>query len=338
MKGWCDRLVGGAAWVIVAGLLAVTLFGWLWPARWQDQSTVWVATAYGAFIVRTLSLHIAIGAAALAAGLVVIRRPRAAVVAMPAVLMGFGSPVANMAPESGTGPTGTRITVMTANLFYRHPDVARVLDQVRAEKPDIIFWQEYDRRAHEVLSAALGAEYPFRALPPEEGWGHETAIYSKIPLDSARTGVHPPGPRYTAATAMIGGREVTLLSLHLRIALGVEYFRQHRADVVWCRQWLERTQGPVILAGDFNATPNSQTGDAFRGLGMRDAFASRGGGLGFTWPAVSMLRHLPGFRIDRVLHRGGVWCERAWVGAAHGSDHRPVFATLIVPDGAGSVR
>jgi len=325
-----SRLLTGLAWSAGGGLLLLTLYGWLWPARWEDDSRWFTAAAYGAFIVRTLWFHMAVGAVVLAAACVLVKRRRAAVLALPAVLLGFGRPAANLVPESEAGGEGTRITVMTANILYRHPDPARIVEQIEANRPDIVFFQEYDARAHAILEPLLAGAYPYRVHAAHEH-APEEAVFSRIPLSGVRQALVEKGILNLVAVADVNGTPVTLQSVHLRAPMGLGHFAVHRAGVAWFKGWLPTVEGPLILAGDFNSVAHSQTGAMFRGEGLHDAFASAGSGLGWTWPAITVLRHLPGFRIDRVLYRGGIRCERAWVGPAHGSDHRPVYAELVIP-------
>lgn len=325
-----SRLLTGLAWSAGVSLLLLTLYGWLLPARWNDDSRWFTAAAYGAFIVRTLWFHLAVGGLALGGACLLMRRRRAALLALPTVLLGFGPPAANTVHESPASELGTRVTVMTANLFYRHPDPARILPQIEANAPDIVFFQEYDARAHGVLANALSEAYPYRVHALHDD-APEEAIYSKYPLSGVRQALVEEGVLNLVAVAEVNGTAVTVQSVHLRAPVGLAHFAVHRAGVAWFKGWLPTVEGPLILAGDFNSVGHSQTGAMFRGEGLRDAFANAGSGLGWTWPAVTPLRHLPGFRIDRVLYRGGIRCERAWVGPEHGSDHRPVYAELVIP-------
>jgi vancomycin resistance protein VanJ len=80
---------------------------------------------------------------------------------------------------------------------------------------------------------------------------------------------------------------------------------------------------PMIVAGDFNLTPDSPLffGHFDR---MRDSFESSG--LGFGWTYVNRWTEL---RIDHVLSSDSFQNENCRVGPYLGSPHRPVIADLI---------
>jgi endonuclease/exonuclease/phosphatase (EEP) superfamily protein YafD len=93
----------------------------------------------------------------------------------------------------------------------------------------------------------------------------------------------------------------------------------------WCA---DRQAGPVIVAGDFNATLDHSV---FRSAltGCSDAAERTGDGLVGTWPS-SLPRWL-GPQIDHVLITGGITAETLSVHDIPGSDHRAVVTRLRLP-------
>jgi len=85
---------------------------------------------------------------------------------------------------------------------------------------------------------------------------------------------------------------------------------------------------PVILAGDFNATPTSPSTASLTALGFTDAYDLGGYGPGHTWPNRTFAKFLPGIRIDHVYLSEGPTCTASHVGEPIGSDHRPVIADI----------
>ena len=82
----------------------------------------------------------------------------------------------------------------------------------------------------------------------------------------------------------------------------------------------------MIITGDFNATPESQTykkmnADHF----FQDAWATVGQGAGFTIPSDS-----PRSRIDYIWFRG-VEAKSATVLNSNASDHLPLIAEFLIP-------
>jgi endonuclease/exonuclease/phosphatase (EEP) superfamily protein YafD len=86
----------------------------------------------------------------------------------------------------------------------------------------------------------------------------------------------------------------------------------------------------MIMAGDFNSPERGQPVRRVRAAGLRSVHASRGRGLGATWPRVTWLKHLPGTRIDQILFRDLEVID-CGVGEDFGSDHRPVWAVFQAP-------
>jgi vancomycin resistance protein VanJ len=102
-------------------------------------------------------------------------------------------------------------------------------------------------------------------------------------------------------------------------------------------------KGPVILAGDANATPQS---DVYRMLAgwLKDSWAEAGYGLGHTFPAnresggtglsYNGIPLPPGlFRIDYVFHSVDLKAINAFVAPYNGySDHRALTVILAASE------
>jgi endonuclease/exonuclease/phosphatase (EEP) superfamily protein YafD len=87
-------------------------------------------------------------------------------------------------------------------------------------------------------------------------------------------------------------------------------------------------QAGMIIAGDFNSTPDMQQ---FRDLltnGYRDAADQTGAGFVPTFPSDSWLP--PALEIDHVLTRGATATSLTAVTIA-GSDHRGLLTTVRIP-------
>jgi endonuclease/exonuclease/phosphatase (EEP) superfamily protein YafD len=88
---------------------------------------------------------------------------------------------------------------------------------------------------------------------------------------------------------------------------------------------VQKTSGPVIVAGDFNVTRWSSKSASLRHAGLTDA--SYGKAPGATWTRSNPLISIP---IDRMLYGGdGMHCDRFEIGPELGSDHRPLIAEFI---------
>jgi endonuclease/exonuclease/phosphatase (EEP) superfamily protein YafD len=80
---------------------------------------------------------------------------------------------------------------------------------------------------------------------------------------------------------------------------------------------------PLVVGGDFNATPDHPGIARLNAVGLRDAWTECGSGDGFTYPS-----NAPAKRIDYLFLNGDVHCSAAVVMETQVSDHRPLLVTL----------
>jgi len=120
---------------------------------------------------------------------------------------------------------------------------------------------------------------------------------------------------------------VTAVSAHLGL-VDAERVR-HAGELT---DFLAGVDGPVVVGVDFNEGPDAR---AARWMSERlyDAHVHGDGpGGGETFPAQD-----PTARIDYVFVNSSVTVRRCWVPqgeeAEYASDHRPVFAELVIPEG-----
>jgi endonuclease/exonuclease/phosphatase (EEP) superfamily protein YafD len=144
--------------------------------------------------------------------------------------------------------------------------------------------------------------------------------------------VHGGGFSQARATVEVpGGPPVLMESVHpqapsdrLRIPGWERDLRDQPAATV---------HGPVrVLLGDFNATLDHAALRRLIGTGYRDAASVTGGGFRSTWPYDEKW-FIPGVTLDRVLadKRVGVRAARPY--RIPGSDHKAIYAELVLPRG-----
>jgi endonuclease/exonuclease/phosphatase (EEP) superfamily protein YafD len=91
-----------------------------------------------------------------------------------------------------------------------------------------------------------------------------------------------------------------------------------------------RTRGPLVLAGDFNATRQHRPFRQLLDGPLRDAHLARGRGFARSWPAD---RALPPFALlDHVVVSPHFTVLDAFEADIPGSDHRAVGARLELPE------
>jgi endonuclease/exonuclease/phosphatase (EEP) superfamily protein YafD len=243
-------------------------------------------------------------------------------------LMGFCLPWRQMLPKDKAGLHFRILTCNVDHVFLDAPAMARVLEEL---KPDIVSFQEW-KEEHErpvfgnkgwhVRSGGgvcLGSRFPIlhvQALQDEPGWRD---VITRYDLDTPAGlvhffNVHLETPR-AGLEAILGRRFKGIPDLEANIAL-----RNRESEMA--SRWVRSTEGPLIVAGDFNMSCGSRV---FRRWwdDYSDAFTIAGFG-----PGYSKYTEWFGVRIDHVLTGPGWECRRCWVGPDVHSDHRPVIADL----------
>jgi endonuclease/exonuclease/phosphatase (EEP) superfamily protein YafD len=241
--------------------------------------------------------------------------------------------VRNSAPAQASSgaafdtPGDTRLRVMTFNLQdinQRHAEVLRYLVDSPA---DVIFLNEafYVWR---VELAKLAPSFPWNSVQTER----DVVVLSRVPLERIEF-INLVGDKGRAllAHARVGEATVALLGAHARKPRHAADFKLRSRQLAQIAEVVGAQPGPIIVAGDFNATSASLTMQGFlQTAGLRP--------LGWQWPPLSTwpswLPHL-GFQIDHILTKGGIQLVTAETGPDLGSNHLPLMAELrILPPAA----
>lgn len=243
--------------------------------------------------------------------------------------------------EDTTGPV--RVRVMSYNIHTgrgmdKQLDLERIATVINTSGADVVAVQEVDRMTSRTLRVDQLAELTrltgmfgrFGKGRDWEGGEYGQVLLSRWPILSFE--VHPlPGPtdveRRIALAAEVQPDSMTspvvVMATHLH--------HQEEALRVPQAQELQRladenaTSGPVILMGDMNAVPGSETMD------MLLEKWTDGVGEGNTYPADN-----PKKKIDWILvPRGGAWkvVDGHVIEEAQASDHRPVIVELELGPG-----
>jgi vancomycin resistance protein VanJ len=243
-----------------------------------------------------------------------------------------------------TGPpsvSGVRLRVMTYNVKWARRDAQAIENDIARYRPDLILMQD----AGNTTGGELG-----RYL---QGWNvlavDQYVIASHLPLSSmdVRWISYPEhNHRVERCLLRAGGRDIVVYSCHLatpRWALtGMKHprsglatlranldFRVHESERL-ALQVLGETL-PVVLCGDLNAPEPSLVCRHLTRAGLTDAFGAAGAGYGYTYGATTRLGHAY-VRIDHIMVSHQWQVLNCWVGNAEGSDHRPVFADIYLPN------
>ncbi|MFD6280443.1 endonuclease/exonuclease/phosphatase family protein [Streptomyces sp. NPDC060209] len=233
------------------------------------------------------------------------------------------------ATTGARGPVLAELSVLTSNVEFGGATDA-LIGAVRRERPDLVFVQECDLLCADALAARIPeAEYPHRDVVRLDG-SLGSALLSRYPLRPAEAvdGVMAmPG-----SVATVAGKDVRLQLAHPLppVPGGVSGWREELGRI---RDFAAGAKdGPVLLAGDFNA---SQDHAAFREVldagALHDSARIAGKSRTHTWPAD---RRTPlRTQIDHVLVSADFSVRSARFLDLSGTDHRALLVSLALHDG-----
>ncbi len=236
------------------------------------------------------------------------------------------------------------LSVMTYNVLGYHTHSEPPIAIIREENADVVLLQELNPALAEALSIELKNAYPYQVLDPLERF-RGMGVISKYPLQSTGQALSLDWVGEPQVLQLDWeGQPVTLIHFHMHTTtLGTirsissdNRYREAQAQALVAAA---RQAGPVILAGDANATPLS---DAYRIISqeLSDAWREAGYGLGHTFPGSdipgSSRPRLAGLpvpqwlaRIDYIFHSHHWQAVEAHTARFDGvSDHRGVVAIL----------
>jgi endonuclease/exonuclease/phosphatase (EEP) superfamily protein YafD len=274
--------------------------------------------------------------AALGIGLWQRRRPLAVVSAATAAahlcsaLSGLGAPVRGPSP-AGTLPA---LRLFSANVYHANPDLGRIGQEIRAAAPDVVALQEVDSDgAARLQRSGVLARFPYAVTDLRKS-PSGIGLWSHLPVaDSQVQDVH--GMAVIKATILVGSRRLRLYSVHTVAPLGDDRVRW-QAQLRWVEEEIRRERGPLVVAGDFNATRYHHSFRRLLSERLGDAHERRGRGWATTWPR-NRWPLPPLLRLDHVLISPDIGVRSIKEGLGQGSDHRPIIAELVLRSGAAAL-
>jgi len=305
-----------AIWSLAA-LVVATAAGFL-------QGTPWRLEVFAHF-----HWQYALGSAALAVFFLFRRLARPTAVAGLVVLLNLfpvadahftGSPGAAAATQPGG-----RLKMVSLNLWYRNSRHDAVKEYIAESDADLVFLTEVTSPWLDALSG-LANLYPYRIHTADKSRFKEypfgIMVLSKRPLTEAQAYFDPTSGHAFAQVVQIDDDNApwTLIGVHIQKPLFEEAaYQAHQLKVLG--RVVDETEGPIVIAGDFNATPYSPK---FRAFISKIGVNRAAGGFNASWP--SLVRPL-GIPIDHVLTGRGMRA-RTTVGPHVGSDHRPLVTHI----------
>jgi len=208
--------------------------------------------------------------------------------------------------------------MISFNLLNTNENGRQIVDYLMAADADVVALME--ARPVGEFEAELASKYPYRSACAEQG-PCDTVLLSKTPLSSVQ--VRGLGTvwanRLIAAQTEIGGKAVNVVVAHLV----KPYFDQFAIEEVGrLRRIMERIEGPLVVAGDFNAAAWS---DNIARLIDRAGLAP-GPSYPATWPVELGPLGVP---IDNILTRAPLVIQSIEaIPDPMGSNHRGLIAEL----------
>ncbi len=303
---------GGLCDIVVLLSLAGTWIGFL-------GSLWWFFDLFDHFRLQ----YLAVSFAALA-WFLVRRKWRLAVLALLA-LGANGWPIAGTTlQDSQSAPSihtdrSRSIKLVCFNVLFANKQVSQIRDYLMAQDADVIGLLEFPPQLEAALEPLTQTHPHGIRCSDDSPWG--IALYSRIPIEGAKLRTYgTEEPLSIEATAKVGDQSVLVILTHPwppsshRARLN----QQTQLEGIASRA-KDHGAGPVIVMGDFNATPWCNAMRTLLDSGPRLKFAPDAAPWVPTWNVHSALM-LP---IDQVLCSSGLVFQRREIGPDLGSDHRP---------------
>jgi endonuclease/exonuclease/phosphatase family metal-dependent hydrolase len=226
-------------------------------------------------------------------------------------------------------------------------DVARVAEVIAAQSPDVVALQEVDvGRARtggvdqaERLAQRLGMAFHFNATVRVESELYGDALLTTRPERLVKAGRLPGDPRFPRleprgalwVAVDIDGVELHVINTHLGLVPREQRFQ---ALALTGREWLgaKRPIAPLILVGDFNATPFAA---AYRTLASSLTDARRLAPFARALPTFPS--RMPILAIDHIFVSAGVRVQGARTAldplSRSASDHIPLIVDFRLDPG-----
>jgi len=236
-------------------------------------------------------------------------------------------------PAAEAAGTPVSLVAMSINAELGGADAAGITALVRDRHVDVLAVEEYTPGlARRLTEAGLDGLLPQRVAHPRDRAGG-TAIYSSYGLKDS--GVLP-NTQFTMSVARLdlpggSGAGLRVVAVHTRAPVG-DGLDQWRSDLAAVAR-ADDGSGPLLLAGDFNATYDHREFRALLastggGRTLVDVAASLGSRLVPTWPMRGY--RLPGIALDHLVTSQDIRGSGYSVHRLEGTDHAAVVATLSV--------
>jgi endonuclease/exonuclease/phosphatase (EEP) superfamily protein YafD len=173
------------------------------------------------------------------------------------------------------------IKVLSVNVSFLQFSGRRLLEIMKEADPDIIIVEELTPHAEGVL-APLDTAFPHHRKFPADG-AYGIGLWSRFALESSETFALGRVPAIEARLRGPTGDTFTVIGVHLRAPTTARRASARNLELRELAARINETEGAVIVAGDFNATPYTPYfRDWLKASGLTDS--RRGRTLSISWP------------------------------------------------------
>ncbi len=219
-------------------------------------------------------------------------------------------------PAPAASPESIRIT--SFNVAAGRVDPTEIIDWAAETPPDLVFLLE----STEEWIAAMptnGSGYSVgNEIPDDRAYGISVLGRSATDIEQLRLGdTRDPVVRVMAT---IGEEPIVVYAVHPRPPDSQDMAEARDSLFAELSELVAAETAPVIVIGDFNATPWSSAFRRFEGdTGLINS--QRGYGLSATWPTSLPIALIP---LDHMMHSDSLTTIARSVGPDLGSDHMPL--------------
>jgi endonuclease/exonuclease/phosphatase (EEP) superfamily protein YafD len=206
------------------------------------------------------------------------------------------------------------LRIASYNVYKNNKDMPRVAENLRRLQADVVVLIELHQPE---LLGRLQAEYPHQFNCQDLTTECSMAIVSRYPLSNTTIHTAPSETLISHAKVQSPIGEIDVVGYH---SSRFPFSRMQLGQAKAITTLLEKFSRPLILAGDFNATPNSRTVNMIADNNQLTILNDLP-----TWPA----NFLPQLAIDHIMISQDLSAvSSVSAGDAAGSDHLPIVVTV----------
>lgn len=212
--------------------------------------------------------------------------------------------------------TGTKISILHANLLSSNKNKSSIFDLIDKHNPDIIGLQEVSFSWEKEINKKL-KHYKYRMIDAKKG-NFGIALLAKLPLNNIEN------KKFTnldinsiIATVSKNNKTINLCYTHPTPPISKKLFNYRNKQLLQVAQSFSNKKNALVF-GDMNITPWSVWFKKFMNVAELNHSTNK---ILKTWPAKTIL----GIPIDHFFHSNDFSVANVEVLPDIGSDHKPIF-------------